>query len=74
MTLIDAHVHIHGCFDLPQFFDYAHRNFSAQAERIDSTIAFEGVLMLTELAGVESSIEFKRNNASFPVVSLPCLA
>lgn len=47
MLFIDAHVHIHDCFDLDSFFDAAHRNFRAAAER-GGTVAGSGFLLLTE--------------------------
>ena len=52
ITLVDAHVHIHECFDLSRFFDHAWRNFAAQAEKSGQAHDFDGVLMLTESAGV----------------------
>ena len=68
-TLIDAHVHIHDCFDLSQFFDCAHRNFRAQAEEVGRVTAFDGILMLTESAGVDRFSELKRTDSSSPLPS-----
>lgn len=46
--LIDAHVHLHDCFDPAEFLDHSWRNF----EQV-GTEAATGVLMLTESAGVD---------------------
>ena len=50
--LIDAHVHLHDCFQLDSFFEQAHRNFE-QAAREHGWGPALGVLMLTESAGVD---------------------
>jgi hypothetical protein len=47
MLLIDAHVHIHDCFDLDGFFDAAYGNFRAAAEWGEA-ITWTGFLLLTE--------------------------
>jgi hypothetical protein len=49
-VLIDAHAHIHGCFDRTGFLDAAHRNLDAAAARRGLGPAFDGVLALTECA------------------------
>lgn len=46
-ALVDAHVHIHRCFDLPTFLDSAAANFAA-AGRVTGADEIRGVLMLTE--------------------------
>jgi hypothetical protein len=48
MLLIDAHVHIHDCFDLEKFFHSAHSNFQFEAERINHRNDFTGILLLAE--------------------------
>jgi hypothetical protein len=47
MIFVDAHVHIHDCFDLGSFFENAHRNLCSGAE-VQSPSNFSGVLMLAE--------------------------
>jgi hypothetical protein len=51
MILVDAHVHIHDCFDLGMFLDSAFENFRIEADRIklDDASSFF-VLLLTETA------------------------
>lgn len=48
MILIDAHVHIHNCFDLETFLDSAFANFKAQATRCGQQDAFMAILLLAE--------------------------
>jgi hypothetical protein len=50
--LIDAHVHVHDCFQLDSFFEQAHHNFE-QAAREHGWGPALGVLMLTESEGVD---------------------
>ena len=50
LTLLDGHVHIHDCFELPWLLDGSYRNFAGEAGRQDRSAAFEGVLLLTETA------------------------
>jgi hypothetical protein len=48
-AVVDAHVHIHGCYDIDEFFDHAYRNLSrARGRAADAPSAF--YLMLTECA------------------------
>jgi hypothetical protein len=48
-AVVDAHVHIHACYDIDEFFDHAYRNLSrAQPHLADTASAF--YLMLTETA------------------------
>ncbi len=51
LVLIDAHAHIHRCFEPAAFLDAAARNFAAAAERLGSAPAFDAVVVLTESAG-----------------------
>jgi hypothetical protein len=50
MILVDAHVHVHHCFQLPDFFDLAFSNFRAEAIRCGQGNSFVGILLLTERA------------------------
>ena len=34
MTIVDAHVHIHDCFDISDLLDNARGNFSREAKRL----------------------------------------
>ncbi len=51
--LIDAHVHIHDCFDLGECFDHAYVNFKNQSERMGPDTDFRALLCLTESAGAD---------------------
>jgi hypothetical protein len=48
MVLVDAHVHIYDCFDLPKFFDAALSNFRDKFGPQGEADEFTGVLLLTE--------------------------
>lgn len=50
-VIIDAHIHIHQCYDLTKFLNSAKFNFEKQAKNNDS-ISFQGMLCLTESHGV----------------------
>jgi hypothetical protein len=50
-VLVDAHAHIHRCFDRTGFLDAAERNFREAAARLEPGASFDGVLALTECAG-----------------------
>ncbi|HNP35099.1 MAG TPA: hypothetical protein PKK10_04545 [Woeseiaceae bacterium] len=52
IAILDAHVHIHECFDIANFLDCTWQNFRAQAESLDAASAFDGVVLLTESYGV----------------------
>ena len=47
-VLVDAHVHIHDCFDLSEFLDAAARNFSTAASGLGVADSYVPVLCLTE--------------------------
>jgi len=49
--LIDAHVHLQGCFELSCFFDSAYQNFCHYVRPAGS--GFSAVLLLSEVAGVQ---------------------
>jgi hypothetical protein len=48
MLLVDAHVHLHDCFDLESLLDSAYANFGAAADRLGCGDEFAGVLLLAE--------------------------
>jgi hypothetical protein len=49
-AVVDAHVHIHACYNIDEFFDHAYRNLSSAQPRVtDTPSAF--YLLLTETAG-----------------------
>ncbi|MEO1919149.1 MAG: class I SAM-dependent methyltransferase, partial [Paracoccaceae bacterium] len=50
VVLIDSHVHLYSCYDLPRLFDSAHENFCKQANELGSAV-FDSVMLLTESAG-----------------------
>ena len=57
VAILDAHVHIHDCFDVPEFLEHAYENFRRQHEALGSGAGFDGVLLLTESCGAN---EFER--------------
>jgi len=57
-VLADAHVHVHGCYPLPMFFDRAYTNLQEAARESGATGGFYGVLLLTEGAGEEAFTRF----------------
>ena len=52
-VLVDAHVHLHDCFDVPAFLDTAAANFAAAARTLGLDSTPPGCLMLTESRGVD---------------------
>jgi 2-polyprenyl-3-methyl-5-hydroxy-6-metoxy-1,4-benzoquinol methylase len=50
--LVDAHVHLHDCFDLAQFLEAARSNFEQQSRRLGQSAT--GILLLTEVRGVQA--------------------
>lgn len=60
VLLVDAHVHIHDCFDVDKFFAHAFDNFRVEAGRSNHADAFDGMLLLTECAGVDRFGELHR--------------
>jgi hypothetical protein len=53
MIFVDAHVHIHKCFDLESLVDAAYENFLKHARNLEDIEKYFGVLMLTESAGTD---------------------
>lgn len=50
--LVDAHVHLHDCFDLAQFLEAARSNFQQQSRQLGLIGSTIGILLLTEVQGV----------------------
>ena len=48
MVLVDGHVHMHECFDVPAVFDAAAANFAAAAHALGTARHYDGVLCLVE--------------------------
>jgi len=48
MILIDAHAHIHDCYDPARFFENTYRNFRDAAAKACGSTEFAGALMLAE--------------------------
>jgi len=59
-VLVDAHVHIHDCFEIGEFLDAAAQNFSAAAERFGLAANFASMLCLTETARADRFGELRR--------------
>ena len=58
--LVDAHVHLHDCFDLSTFLEAARLNFEQQQNQKQPAI---GVLLLTEVQGVQAFAELVRGQS-----------
>ncbi len=52
-VLVDAHVHLHPRYDEGRFFDAALRNFREAAEAMEVGEDWHGVLVFTEVSGVD---------------------
>jgi hypothetical protein len=52
-VLVDAHVHIHSCFEVGRFLDFAATNFAEVRDDLGAKDDAYGCLMLTESAGVD---------------------
>ncbi len=50
-AIVDAHVHLHGCYPPDAFFDHAFANLTAAAERFQSPPGRAYYLLMTECAG-----------------------
>lgn len=50
MIFIDAHAHLHGCYNALEFFDNAYKNLRHYYEKTGSSSEFKGVLFLAESA------------------------
>jgi hypothetical protein len=51
LVFIDAHVHIHDCFNLEKFFDSAYQNFLSAAKKMGTGNQFCGILLMAEAPG-----------------------
>ncbi|MFA3921021.1 hypothetical protein AB1E33_29305 [Ruegeria sp. 2012CJ15-1] len=54
MYLVDAHVHLHACFDPPEFLDAAGGNFSRLLHGLDLPESTPGVLLFTQSRGADA--------------------
>jgi hypothetical protein len=52
LTILDAHVHVHDCFDADQFLAHARNNFDRCANELGTRKSYLGLLLLTESYGV----------------------
>jgi hypothetical protein len=59
-VFVDAHVHIHDCFDSQYFFDAAAKNFAFHSSRAVAARHHKYVLCLTETCGVDRFSELAR--------------
>jgi hypothetical protein len=50
LLLVDAHVHVHACFDLATLLEHAVLNFAAAARAVAAARPWRGVLCFTETA------------------------
>jgi hypothetical protein len=51
VTILDAHVHIHDCFDISDFLDHACENFRRAADARETACEFDAAILLTESCG-----------------------
>jgi len=58
LLLVDAHVHFHDCFDAESFFDHSARNIRRAALTLAAAKTWLGVLMLSEIQGVDHFARF----------------
>ena len=52
LLLIDSHVHFHDCFDIEEYLNNIFMNFSKAASIIDDSHSWIGILLLSEITGV----------------------
>jgi hypothetical protein len=62
--LLDAHVHIHPCFEIAQFLAATYRNFLSQPIAVERNSVVDAVVLLTESAGVNSFAEMQSGATS----------
>ena len=58
-TLVDAHVHLHACFDVASFFASAENNLG-EAARQSGFADWMGCLLLADAAGQDSLTTLQR--------------
>jgi hypothetical protein len=63
-VIVDAHVHIHDCFNPVEFFDHAFENLQTVAVSLEGRPAFTGILILTESAEYDYFTLFARTAGS----------
>ena len=64
ITILDAHVHVHDCFDVSDFLDHAHDNFQHAAREYRGSERFNGILLLTESSGANWFEKLRRSVGS----------
>jgi hypothetical protein len=62
--LVDAHVHLHACFETGTFLEAAAGHFAAAARDLDALPAPPGCLLLAECEGVDAFERLARGDAS----------
>ena len=73
LILVDSHVHIHACFVIEMVLDSALANFEKAFNRIAENDKFDGVLFLTESAGMNKFSQLqnyasKKSNTKKPKI------
>jgi 2-polyprenyl-3-methyl-5-hydroxy-6-metoxy-1,4-benzoquinol methylase len=61
--LVDAHIHLHDCFDLGKFFTAARNNFQQQSRQLGLESTAEGVLLLAEVRGMHAFERLKQTRS-----------
>jgi hypothetical protein len=64
VALVDGHVHLHDCFEVPRFLDVAAANFAAAATGLGLPGEPTGCLMLVESRGVDNFARLADGTAS----------
>ena len=64
VSLIDGHVHLHPCFEVPAFLDAAAANLAAAAKRIGLARQPTGCLLLVESQGVDQFARLAEGSAA----------
>ena len=52
--LVDGHVHLHSCFELPIFLSAALQNFQTQSQQLQLNAPLTGALLLAEVSGINA--------------------
>jgi hypothetical protein len=68
--LVDAHAHIHACYEPGRFLDAAAANLAAAAARLAPHARYDGVLALTESAGDDAFGMLRREAGAGPSAAL----
>ncbi len=64
--LVDAHVHLHDCFELVPFLEAAIANFKTQSQQQGITLPVTGALLLAEVNGVNAFAERVKTHVDTP--------